>query len=58
VFRAVGNTISHYVPWSIGATVTNPKGEAKWDPADIGPEVNAHIFHSRHPGLKMGGSQG
>lgn len=55
VFRAVGSNISHYVPWTLGASVDNPKGEAKWDPAAIGPEVNAQVFHSRHPGLKMGG---
>lgn len=55
VFRAVGQGIAHYEPWQIGASVENPKGEAKWDPAAIGPEVNAHIFHSRHPGLRMGG---
>jgi NAD(P)-dependent dehydrogenase (short-subunit alcohol dehydrogenase family) len=55
VFRAVGNNITHYEPWRLGASVDNPKGEEKWDPAAIGAEVNAHVFHSRHPGLKMGG---
>ncbi len=55
VFRAVGANIAHYEPWRLGAAVDNPKGDAKWDPADIAAEVNAQIFHSRHPGLKMGG---
>jgi NAD(P)-dependent dehydrogenase (short-subunit alcohol dehydrogenase family) len=53
VFRAVGSTIAHYIPWTLGATVeTDPP--AKWAPADIGPAVNATIFHSRNPGLQMG----
>jgi NAD(P)-dependent dehydrogenase (short-subunit alcohol dehydrogenase family) len=55
VFRAVGANISHYEPWHLGASVDNPQGQAKWDPADIAAEVNAQVFHSRHPGLKMGG---
>ncbi len=55
VFRAVGHTITHYEPWSLGGSVDNPKGEAKWDAADIGPAVNAAIFHSRAAGLRMGG---
>jgi NAD(P)-dependent dehydrogenase (short-subunit alcohol dehydrogenase family) len=56
VFRAVGNTISRYDPWAIGATVTatdRAGNAARWDPAAIGPAVNARIFHSRHPGLQM-----
>jgi NAD(P)-dependent dehydrogenase (short-subunit alcohol dehydrogenase family) len=55
VFRAVGANIAHYEPWKLGASFDNPKGEAKWDPAAIAAEVNAQVFHSRHPGLKMGG---
>jgi NAD(P)-dependent dehydrogenase (short-subunit alcohol dehydrogenase family) len=55
VFRAVGNAIAHYEPWKIGTSVVNPKGEEKWDPSAIGPEINAQVFHSRHPGLRMGG---
>jgi NAD(P)-dependent dehydrogenase (short-subunit alcohol dehydrogenase family) len=54
VFRAVGSTITHYVPWTLGASVES-KDKQKWNPADIGPAVNAAIFHSRHPGLNMGG---
>jgi NAD(P)-dependent dehydrogenase (short-subunit alcohol dehydrogenase family) len=54
VFRAVGTNIAHYEPWKLGASVDNPKGEVKWDPAAIGAEINAQVFHSRHAGLKMG----
>lgn len=53
VFRAVGNTITHYVPWQLGATVTS-KDKGQWDPTAIGAAVNAAVFHSRHPGLDMG----
>jgi NAD(P)-dependent dehydrogenase (short-subunit alcohol dehydrogenase family) len=55
VFRAVGANIAHYEPWKLGVAIDNPKGDLKWDPADIAAEVNAQVFHSRHPGLKMGG---
>jgi len=50
VFRAVGSNITHYEPWRLGADIET---EGKWDPATIGPEVNAHIFGSRAPGLVM-----
>jgi NAD(P)-dependent dehydrogenase (short-subunit alcohol dehydrogenase family) len=53
VFRAVGNSISHYIPWTVGTEIIS-KDEGKWVPADIGPEVYARIFKSRHPGLQMG----
>ena len=55
VFRAVGHRISHYEGWTLGATIEPKGGPARWDPADIGPAVNAHIFKSRAPGLQMGG---
>jgi NAD(P)-dependent dehydrogenase (short-subunit alcohol dehydrogenase family) len=51
VFRAVGGKISHYRPWSIGGEIDK---DGRWDPAEIGAEVNATIFGSRNPGLKMG----
>jgi len=50
VFRAVGSSIAHYEPWNLGAEITT---EDRWDAARIGPEVNATIFRSRAPGLKM-----
>jgi NAD(P)-dependent dehydrogenase (short-subunit alcohol dehydrogenase family) len=55
VFRAVGHRITHYKPWSLGVTVETKGGPARWEPADIGPAVNAYIFGSRAPGLQMGG---
>ncbi|HLX88283.1 MAG TPA: SDR family NAD(P)-dependent oxidoreductase [Acidimicrobiales bacterium] len=55
VFRAVGHTITHYKPWSLGATIETKGGPARWEPADIGAAVNAQIFGSRAAGLQMGG---
>jgi NAD(P)-dependent dehydrogenase (short-subunit alcohol dehydrogenase family) len=55
VFRAVGDGIAHYIPWTLGTEVTTPKGPRKWDPAEIGDQVNARIFHCRPAGLQMGG---
>jgi NAD(P)-dependent dehydrogenase (short-subunit alcohol dehydrogenase family) len=55
IFRAVGHSITHYEPWSLGPTIEPKKGPRKWDPAEIGAAVNAQIFHSRAPGLQMGG---
>jgi hypothetical protein len=55
VFRAVGHRITHYVPWSLGPTVETKGKPARWEPEDIGPAVNAHVFGSRHPGLQMPG---
>jgi NAD(P)-dependent dehydrogenase (short-subunit alcohol dehydrogenase family) len=55
VFRAVGDGIAHYVPWTLGPEITTPKGPRKWDPAEIGDQVNAKIFHCRPGGLNLGG---
>jgi NAD(P)-dependent dehydrogenase (short-subunit alcohol dehydrogenase family) len=55
VFRAVGDSITHYVPWTLGTEITTPKGPRKWDPAEIGDAVNAQIFRTRPGGLQMGG---
>ena len=54
VFRALGSTIARYEPWALGTELENPKGAAKWEPADIGPELNAWVFHTRNPGLQLG----
>jgi len=51
VFRAVGDSIAHYVPWTVGTEITKP-GQ-RWEPEEIGPAVYAQIFKSRHPGLQM-----
>jgi hypothetical protein len=52
VFRAVGNSIAHYVPWTVGTEIVAKDG-GRWVPEDIGPAVYAEIFKSRHPGLQM-----
>jgi hypothetical protein len=54
VFRAVGDSIAHYIPWTLGAEVTTPKGPRRWDANEIGAQVNARIFHCRPGGLQMG----
>jgi NAD(P)-dependent dehydrogenase (short-subunit alcohol dehydrogenase family) len=57
VFQAVGNRITLYQPWTLGPHIeaTTPDGQPrKWEPSEIGAEVNAHIFHTRHPGLRIG----
>ena len=54
VFRAVGSTIARYQPWTLQEELENPRGVEQWDPNDIGPVVNARVFHSRNPGLQMG----
>jgi len=54
VFRAVGSTIARYQPWTLEDEIENPKGAEQFEPADIGPLVNAHVFRSRNPGLQMG----
>ena len=54
VFRAVGDSITHYVPWQLGTEITTPKGPRQWDPAEIGDAVNANIFRCRPGGLNMG----
>jgi hypothetical protein len=55
VFRAVGDGITHYIPWTLGTEIKTPKGPRKWDPAEIGDLVNASIFHCRPGGLNLGG---
>jgi NAD(P)-dependent dehydrogenase (short-subunit alcohol dehydrogenase family) len=55
VFRAVGDGIAHYLPWSLGPEITTPKGPRRWDPAEIGDQVNAKIFRCRPGGLNLGG---
>jgi NAD(P)-dependent dehydrogenase (short-subunit alcohol dehydrogenase family) len=59
VFRAVGNTIAHYQPWQLGELFESKtkEGPTKWQPADIGPTVNAFVFRSRNPGMVLPGSK-
>jgi NAD(P)-dependent dehydrogenase (short-subunit alcohol dehydrogenase family) len=58
IFRAVGNTIGHYTPWTLGELFENTTKDgqaAPWNVADIGPHVNAFVFGSRNPGLVLRG---
>jgi NAD(P)-dependent dehydrogenase (short-subunit alcohol dehydrogenase family) len=55
VFRAVGDSITHYLGWTLGKEITTPKGPRKWDPAEIGDQINASIFGCRPGGLQLGG---
>ncbi|MHB8669034.1 MAG: SDR family NAD(P)-dependent oxidoreductase [Acidimicrobiales bacterium] len=57
VFRAVGSTIAHYRPWQLGELHEAKGGPAKWNPADIGAVVNAHVFGCRNPGLQLPASR-
>ena len=52
VFRAVGNTIAHYIPWTLGDRGRDAarRPAQQWDPAEIGDAVNASIFRLRAPG--------
>ena len=57
VFQAVGNSITLYQPWALGPSVQarTPDGQPRrWEPSEIGAEVNAHVFRTRHPGLQIG----
>jgi NAD(P)-dependent dehydrogenase (short-subunit alcohol dehydrogenase family) len=51
VFRAVGDSIAHYQPWTVGTEIV--KDGQRWEPDEIGPAVYAEIFKSRHPGLQI-----
>jgi NAD(P)-dependent dehydrogenase (short-subunit alcohol dehydrogenase family) len=53
VFRAVGDTITHYLPWTLGPEVSVPGGGRKFEPAEIGDLVNAQIFRCRPSGLNL-----
>lgn len=59
VFKAVGNEIAHYQPWTLGASVQNAtkEGPARWEPARITNAVNTDIFGSRNGGLRMTGGR-
>jgi len=54
VFRAVGDEITHYLPWKLGPSVTAGKEPQRWDATKIGDAVNAGIFGSGIGGLQMG----
>jgi NAD(P)-dependent dehydrogenase (short-subunit alcohol dehydrogenase family) len=54
VFRAVGDEITHYLPWKLGPSVKAGKEPQRWDATKIGDAVNAGIFGSGIGGLQMG----
>jgi len=55
VFRAVGNGITHYQGWTLGATVENVvKGEPqRFDPARLTDTLAKNLFGLRPGGLQM-----
>jgi NAD(P)-dependent dehydrogenase (short-subunit alcohol dehydrogenase family) len=55
VFRAVGDEITHYQPWTLGKSVKAGREPAKWDPAKIGDAVASGIYGYQPGGLQMGG---
>jgi len=54
VFRAVGDEIAHYRPWSLGPGVKAGREPQRWDATKIGEAVNTQIFGSSVSGLQMG----
>jgi NAD(P)-dependent dehydrogenase (short-subunit alcohol dehydrogenase family) len=55
VFRAVGDEITHYVPWTLGRSVKAGREPQRWDPAKIGDAVASDIYGYQPGGLQMGG---
>jgi NAD(P)-dependent dehydrogenase (short-subunit alcohol dehydrogenase family) len=53
VFRAVGDEITHYLPWRLGPSVKAGKEPQRWDATKIGDAVNAGIFGSGIGGLQI-----
>lgn len=49
ILRAVGNSIIRYRPWEHGEKVENDG--RRWEPDELTALMNAHVFHSRPPGL-------
>ncbi|HEX9682696.1 MAG TPA: SDR family NAD(P)-dependent oxidoreductase [Acidimicrobiales bacterium] len=50
VIRVVGEDINLLTPWDYGPGISKP-GE-RWDPAELTAKMNAHVFGTRHPGLR------
>jgi NAD(P)-dependent dehydrogenase (short-subunit alcohol dehydrogenase family) len=56
VFRAVGNTIAHYKPWTLGQLFEAKDKDGnptQWDPVEIGNTLNAFVFGCRNPGMVL-----
>jgi NAD(P)-dependent dehydrogenase (short-subunit alcohol dehydrogenase family) len=58
VFMSYGPTITHFRPWTPGATVTVPGADRKWTPEEIGAALDSLVFGTRHPGLSGGAEFG
>ena len=54
VFMSQGGTISHFHPWTRNVNVTVPGNNRQWHPEEIGPALNAAVFHTVHGGLRAG----
>jgi NAD(P)-dependent dehydrogenase (short-subunit alcohol dehydrogenase family) len=53
VFRAVGDEIAHYQPWTLGPGITAGKKPQRWDATKIGDAVNTRIFGTSVGGLQL-----
>jgi NAD(P)-dependent dehydrogenase (short-subunit alcohol dehydrogenase family) len=53
VIRAMGETITLMRGWSRGDTVSN--GGKRWDATKLGTVLATDVFHTRAPGLRLGG---
>ncbi|MCU1373013.1 MAG: short-chain dehydrogenase/reductase [Actinomycetia bacterium] len=51
VFFAQHGSVTHYRPWTPGATVTVPGGDRRWEAEELGRALDAMAFGSRHSGL-------
>ncbi|HVM40656.1 MAG TPA: SDR family NAD(P)-dependent oxidoreductase [Acidimicrobiia bacterium] len=55
VFRAVGNTIAHYQPWTLGQMIETPKEPRRWTAEELSDVVFGRIFGLKATGLQIGG---
>jgi len=54
VFRAVGDEITHYLPWKLGRAVKAGKKPQRWDATRIGDALNTKVFGTSIGGLQLG----
>jgi NAD(P)-dependent dehydrogenase (short-subunit alcohol dehydrogenase family) len=53
VIRAMGETIDLMQGWTKAATISN--GRTRWDATTLGATLATDVFHTRAPGLRLGG---
>jgi NAD(P)-dependent dehydrogenase (short-subunit alcohol dehydrogenase family) len=58
VFLSMGESITHFQPWTPNVTVTVPGGNRRWRPEEIGVALDTLAFGTRHPGLRGGAEFG